>query len=118
MNEWNTRLNKISGENTDDLCRAFLALRNVTEVRKFLGDLLTEEEVLEFGKRWQTARMLYQGVPYTSIVTETGLSSTTVARVSKWLQKGVGGYRLLLDRMHHSHTPLSVGRGLRSQMFH
>lgn len=89
--------------NTDDLLRAVLALKTPDEARRFFRDLLTEQELLEFGRRWKAARMLNAGRPYTEIVETTGLSSTTVARISKWLKTGMGGYRMMLSRLgHHS----------------
>jgi len=88
---------------TRDLFQAILGLKTADEARRFFRDLLTEQEILEFGKRWQAAQMLNQAVPYSRIVEETGLSSTTVARISKWLKRGLGGYRLVLARQHH-HT--------------
>ncbi len=94
---------------SDSLYRAILALETTDEARRFFRDLLTEPEIEEFARRWQVAGMLDQGVPYTQITEQTGLSSTTVARISKWLKKGKGGYRLMLDRMnaHNSHTQFS-----------
>ncbi len=38
------------------------------------------------------------------IVSKTGLSSTTVARISKWLKKGMGGYKLMLARLSNHHA--------------
>ena len=82
------------------LIKAFLALKTADEVRRFLRDLLTENEIEEFGKRLQAAQMLLENVPYSRIESTTGLSSTTVARVSKWLQGKEGGYRTVLHRIH------------------
>ena len=31
---------------------------------------------------------------------ETGMSSTTIARINKWLTNGMGGYRLILKRIY------------------
>jgi len=84
---------------TEYLLRAVLALKDVGEAKRFFRDLLTEAELLEFGKRWKAARMLSRGDSYVEIEKATGLSSTTVARVSKWLRKGKGGYRLILKRL-------------------
>lgn len=83
-----------------DLYKAILMLKNVNEAEKFFRDLLTKTEIEEFGKRFKAADMLYRNVLYTEIEKETGLSSTTVARISKWLQKGKGGYRMMLDRLN------------------
>lgn len=94
------------------LLDAVLALQNADEARRFFRDLMTEGEIEEFAKRLQAAEMLDADTPYTSIKKATGLSSTTIARVSKWLQGELGGYRLIIDRLHH-HASASRGRGLR-----
>lgn len=95
----------------NSLIQALLAVDKSTEMKKFLRDLLTEEEILEFSRRWQAAQMLDKRVPYTQIVAKTGLSSTTVARVAKWLNGRLGGYRLVLARLSH-HANSSFGKGL------
>jgi TrpR-related protein YerC/YecD len=86
-------------DETKDLVKAIVSLETTAEAQKFLRDLLTEAELIEFGKRWKAAQMLSESVPYSQIVTTTGLSSTTVARISKWLATGTGGYRLMLERV-------------------
>jgi TrpR-related protein YerC/YecD len=99
---------------TDSLARAVLALRNKAEAKKFLRDLLTEDEIAEFGNRWQAARMLSQNLSYSTIRGKTGLSPRTIARISTWLKNGMGGYHLVLNRMaahHHNSSP--AGKGLR-----
>ena len=89
-----------SKKNIDELIKAILLLENPKEARRFLRDLLTESELIEFGKRWKAARMLNEKNPYDKIIKETGLSSTTVARVSDWLNKGKGGYKLMLKKIN------------------
>jgi TrpR-related protein YerC/YecD len=84
---------------TKELIRAICRLENETEAGKFLRDLLTEQELVEFGKRWQAAQMLDKNVPYAEIEKKTGLSSRTVARIAKWLNKGMGGYKLMIKRI-------------------
>jgi TrpR-related protein YerC/YecD len=84
----------------DELFEAILMLKNKEETRRFLRDLLTESELLEFANRWKVAQMLYANVPYTEIGKETGMSSTTIARVSKWLRNGKEGYQLVLNKHH------------------
>jgi len=105
MSKWNN-------PQVNNLMRAILSLKNISEARKFLRDLLTEAELIEFSKRWQAAQMLNSRVPYSEIVEKTGLSSTTVARISKWLKKGMGGYQLMLDRISHHQNSSSFGKGL------
>ncbi len=90
---------------TEDLYRAILSLKNLEEAKAFFCDLLTKEEIEEFSKRWNVAQMLNKKIPYVKIQEETGLSSTTVARISRWLKNGKGGYRLVLDRGNHHMPP-------------
>jgi len=105
---------KWNNKKTDALARAVLALRTKAEAKKFLRDLLTEDEILEFGKRWQAARMLSDKISYSAIRGKTGLSPRTIARISGWLQNGMGGYRLMLNRLsNHHHNSSPVGKGLR-----
>jgi len=99
---------KWENQKTNQLFRAILALKNLEEAKKFLRDLLTEEEIIEFAKRWQAAQMLNRKVSYSTIEKKTGLSSTTVARVSKWLRKGMGGYQLMLRRPGSHHRSSST----------
>ena len=105
----------LKDKKTEILAEAILALKTPNETRRFLRDLLTESEIAEFGNRFAVARMLDEAVPYSSIVRQTGLSSTTVARVSKWLNTGMNGYRTIIDRLNLNHHHLSharAGKGL------
>ncbi len=81
-----------------DLYKALLLLKSEGECKRFLRDLLTEAEIKEFANRWKVARMLDKKIPYEEIEKETGMSSTTIARVQKWLTKGKDGYKLMLKR--------------------
>lgn len=84
---------------TKELLRAILSLKNSDEAERFFLDLLTPEEIREFGRRWQAARMIADGISYRNVAKRTGLSTATVTRVARWLNKGMGGYRLILDRV-------------------
>ena len=97
-------------KNTENLYEAILSLKNKDEAQKFFRDLLTEQEILEFSKRWQVAQMLANKVSYSVIEKKTGLSSTTVARISKWLKSGKGGYKLILKRLNSHHNLISSPR--------
>ena len=98
---------KWDNRKTEDLMKVILALKNGKEAKDFLRDLLTEKEILELGNRWKAARMLNDKIPYTEIIKETGLSSTTIARISKWLKKSKGGYNLMLKRISNNHHKAS-----------
>jgi len=101
---WNTQEN-------NEFVRAILALRTTNQAKRFLRDLMTEGEIIEFAKRLKVAEMLTDGFSYSSIEKETGFSSTTIARVSKWLNNGMGGYQSIISATHH-HNPPKLGKGL------
>ncbi len=92
-----------------ELYEAVLLLKTEEECRKFFRDLLTEAETKEFANRWKVACMLNQKVSYKQIEKQTGMSSTTIARISKWLQKGAGGYQLLLNKLELRTKPKNYG---------
>jgi TrpR-related protein YerC/YecD len=105
---WSTKKNK-------QLVQAFLALKNEQEAQSFLRDLMTEYEIEEFANRLEAATLLSQDVQYNAISESTGLSSKTIARISKWLKGSVGGYRLILSRLSNSslhHSPSKLRKGL------
>lgn len=87
-----------------ELFEAIFSLKNVEECQKFLRDLLTEAELKEFANRWKVAQMLDQKIAYKEIEKQTGMSSTTIARIQKWLTAGTGGYKLMLGRLKYSTT--------------
>ncbi|HSW96830.1 MAG TPA: YerC/YecD family TrpR-related protein [Candidatus Saccharimonadales bacterium] len=92
-------MHNFTTKDTKELLKAVLALQTVSEAEKFLGDLLTPAEVAEFSNRWKVARMLDAKVSYEEIARVSGMSSTTIARISKWLLNGMGGYTLMLDKI-------------------
>lgn len=93
------------------LADAFLVLKNKVETEKFLRDLMTESEIQEFANRLEAASLLAKDTQYNAIIESTGLSSTTIARITKWLNGSLGGYRLILNRLNH-HNPSKLGKGL------
>ncbi len=102
--DWNKKEN-------EQLIEAFLSLKNTNETKLFLRDLMTESEIKEFANRLEAASLLSKDVQYNTIIEDTGLSSTTIARISKWLRGSLGGYRLVLSRLNH-HTPSKQRKGL------
>lgn len=83
------------------LARAMLALKTEAEAERFLRDLTTPGELQALAERWRVARMLDAGgKSYRDISAETGVSTTTVTRVARFLaQENYKGYRLVLDRL-------------------
>lgn len=89
----------IKSKQMDALCKALVALKTEEEAERFLDDLCTISEVLEFSKRLEVARLLREGVTYSEICARTGLSTATITRVNRCLKYGSGGYRVVLDRL-------------------
>ena len=82
------------------LFKAILSLEDPSECQNFLRDLLTEAELKEFANRWKVAQLLAKKTDYKKIEKETGMSSTTIARISKWLVSGTGGYQLVIKKLN------------------
>lgn len=89
-------------QETKDLYEAILLLSSTEEATNFFRDLLTKQEIIEFSKRWQAARLLHKKMPYTKISEITNLSSTTIARISLWLNHGKDGYKSILDKIERN----------------
>ena len=90
----------------DVLAELFAAVRTGDEARALLSDLCTPAEVRSLAERWQVARLLDAGdMTYREIHDATGVSTTTIVRVARFLrQEDNRGYRLLLDRLKGSAT--------------
>ena len=84
----------------DDLADAILSLQGRDEAKRFLRDLCTLPELEALTHRWQTVRLLEQGVPYLEIAERVPTSTATVTRVAQWLKHGTGGYRVARERVH------------------
>jgi TrpR-related protein YerC/YecD len=89
MSEWKT-------PQLRQLGAALLSLTAKEDMLRFLRDLCTLEELEEMSKRWEAVHMLHKGVSYRKIAEKTGLSTTTITRISHWLQHGEGGYTTAL----------------------
>jgi TrpR-related protein YerC/YecD len=87
---------------TKFLYQSFLQLKTEDEVKRYLRDLLTEQEISEFADRLNVAKLLSQKTTYAIISKQTSMSSTTIARINKWLKRGCNGYKLVLTRLHHN----------------
>ncbi len=81
---------------SSDLQKAFLSLKTKNDVFAFLRDLLTADEIAEFSLRLDIAKRLDQWQLYKDIEKATKASSTTVARVAKFLHWPFGWYKKVL----------------------
>ena len=85
----------------DALADALLLIRSPGEAQAVLADLCTPAEIRTIAERWHVARMLDEGaLTYREIHEATGVSTTTIVRVARFLrQEDNGGYRVLLNRL-------------------
>ncbi|MCI9207357.1 YerC/YecD family TrpR-related protein [Adlercreutzia caecimuris] len=81
----------------DDLLTVLATLDEPDDVFALLEDLFTVREIRETSQRLLVARLLAAGKSYAAIEAETGASATTIARVSKCLSYGSGGYKRALE---------------------
>ena len=83
-----------------DLYRAILSLESEDECMKFLDDVLTPKEISDIAQRLKAAHMLSEGKSYLEVSLETGMSTATISRVSKALERGEG-YKTVIDRLKY-----------------
>jgi TrpR-related protein YerC/YecD len=84
-----------------DLCRALLTPRSVEEMSRLLADLCTPAEVRTLAERWHVAQLLERGgLSYRDIHDATGVSTTTIVRVARFLkQEPYQAYRQAMQRI-------------------
>jgi TrpR-related protein YerC/YecD len=85
----------------DDLCDALLTPRDREEMRRLLLDLCTPAELRTLAERWHVARLLDgTDLPYREIHDATGVSTTTIVRVGRFLRhEPHHGYRRAIDAL-------------------
>jgi TrpR-related protein YerC/YecD len=85
---------------TADLCAALRTPASEEEMCRLLVDLCTPAEIRTLAERWHVARLLDgTDLSYRDIHDATGVSTTTIVRVARFLkQEPHRGYRLALDR--------------------
>jgi TrpR-related protein YerC/YecD len=86
---------------TADLCHALLTPQSPEEMSRLLTDLCTPAEIRTLAERWLVARLLdASGLSYREIHDATGVSTTTIVRVARFLrQEPHQGYRKAIDRL-------------------
>lgn len=88
---------EIRTKEVDDLLHVLAVLDDEDIIFALLEDLFTIREIKETSQRLTVARLLSGGKSYAAIEAETGASATTIARVSKCLGYGTGGYAAALE---------------------
>ena len=90
---------ELTTKEAKELFKAINALKTPAEVQKFLRDLCTFSELKSMTERFQVVKAIEKKEPYRTISKKTGASTATITRVAHWLHHGMGGYKLVLDRM-------------------
>jgi TrpR-related protein YerC/YecD len=93
------QINKLRGQELDQLFNAILSLKDLEECYRFFDDLCTINEIQSLSQRLEVARMLQEGFTYHKIETETGASTATISRVKRCLNYGNDAYTMALDRL-------------------
>lgn len=84
-----------------NLYKAIETLRTSKEIENFMNDLCTPQEIKAFAERWAIAQILDEGEKsYREIAEITKASTTTVARVARFLSHERNyGYKIALERI-------------------
>ncbi|MBQ4072214.1 MAG: hypothetical protein IJD50_00640 [Clostridia bacterium] len=86
-------------DNLDLLCKAILTLKSEEECKAFLNDICTIQELEALVQRLDVALKLTEGVSYQEINKSVGASTATISRVSKYLNYGADGYKMVIERL-------------------
>lgn len=79
--------------------KAVLSLKTADECAAFFNDVCTIQELEALAQRMEVAIRLKDGESYIDINKETGASTATISRVSKYLNYGAGGYETVIERI-------------------
>jgi uncharacterized protein YerC len=79
------------------LIAAFCVAESDEDIAIFLADLFTAGEIDLCEKRLKAACLIKDGAPYSQIHSITGLSSNTIARISKQLRNKKGGFQRIME---------------------
>jgi len=90
---------ELNKKEMEELFEAVLQLKDIQECRNFLRDLCTFGELSAMSERLQVVKQIKAKIPYRKIADKTGASTATITRVAHWFHHGMGGYKLVLDRL-------------------
>lgn len=93
------QIDKLRGEQLDQMFDAMLSIKTREEFYRFFDDLATMNEIQSLAQRLQVAKMLDEGDTYSQIEKETKASTATISRVRRCLDYGSDGYKIVLERM-------------------
>ncbi len=82
-------------KNIEELYNLFAKIDNAEDFKILLDDLCTYKELEQMAGRVVAARLFIEGKTYNQVIEETNISSATLSRVSRCVQRGQG-YRKFL----------------------
>ena len=93
--------NNLKTNPKEDLAKVLSNIDSSQEMNSFLTDLCTPAELRALSERWHVAKILDSNEKsYRQINSETGVSTTTIARVARFLRdEPHQGYRTVLNRL-------------------
>lgn len=106
--EWNLR-----DKSLVNLCQVFLKFKSHEEVKNFLIDLCTPNELEALSDRWEVVTRLNRGESYREISKETGISTATITRVGRFMRMGKG-YQAALLSTHNKKTQFKENKSGRT----
>ena len=89
--------NNLRTEEVNDLLHVLAKLDDEDVLFALLEDMCTIREIKDLSQRLAVAKLLRAKKSYAAIESLTGASATTIARVSKCLGYGTGGYAAALE---------------------
>lgn len=95
---------------SEEITTVLSKIDDKNEIFSFLRDLLSEKEILEFSRRFEVAKMLEEKISYREIEEKTKMSSTTIARISKflnwdnyWYKQAISIIKSISNKHHTDH---------------
>ncbi len=82
-----------------DFCAVLIGMKSEDAIFRFLKDLLNRKERLMLVRRLQVAFLLNQGMSYDDIKKNLKVGKATIARISRWLEFGRGGYKDAIEKL-------------------
>ena len=78
-----------------ELYETILRLRTPEDCAAFFADLCTDKEIENMASRLAAARLLLEGKTYLQVIEAVDISSATLSRVSRCVQRGTGYVRMI-----------------------
>ena len=88
----------ISDEMINELYELFARIDDPEDFRLLLEDLCTYKEVEQMAGRIAAAKLFMEGKTYNEVIAATSISSATLSRVSRCVQRGEGYRKFLTSR--------------------